>query len=160
MLQTEFVGSSVATSRTLACTNPITTGAACSAMSYHTKVRVRAYRPRSGLPAVYVVTLPPPGLEGRGLSVSLGEKVSLPDWKRGVSLPDWKAGVSLPAFKRGVSLSDWKAGVSLPDWKAGVSLTDWKAGVSLPDWKEGVSLPDWKAGVSLPDWRAGVSLPD
>ena len=81
----------------------------------------------TGLPAVYVVTLPPPGLEGRGLSVSLGEKVSLPDWKRGVSLPDWKAGVSLP---------DWKDGVSLPDLKRGVSLPDWKAGVSLPDWKE------------------------
>ena len=81
----------------------------------------------TGLPAVYVVTLPSPGLEGRGLSVSLGEKVSLPDWKRGVSLPDWKAGVSLP---------DWKAGVSLPDLKRGVSLPDWKAGVSLPDSKE------------------------
>ena len=109
-------------------------------MSYHTnyKVRVRACRPRSGLLAVYVVTLPPPGLEGRGLSVSLGEKVSLPDWKRGVSLPDWKAGVSLP---------DWKAGVSLPDWK--------ERGLSLPDWKRGVSLPG-----SLPDTQRGVSLFD
>ena len=148
MLQTEFVGSSVATSRTL-----VRTQKQLEQLALQCPTTLRFVYVRAGLDQAYVVTLPPPGLEGRGLSVSLGEKVSLPDWKRGVSLPDWKAGVSLPALKRGVSLPDWKAGVSLPDWKAGVSLPDWKAGVSLPDWKAGVSLPDLKRGVFLPDWN-------
>ena len=106
LLQTELGESSVATSRTLVRTQKQLEQLALQCPTTLTKVRVRACRPRSGLPAVYVVTLPPPGLEGKGLSVSLGENVSLPDWKRGVSLPDWKAGVSLPDLKRGVSLPE------------------------------------------------------
>ena len=95
LLQTEFGESSVAASRTLVRTQQQLEQLAMQCPTTLTKVRVRACRPRSGLPAVYVVTLPP---RYRGVRLP-----ALPDWKtgEGVSLTDWKRGISLPVWKRG-----------------------------------------------------------